>query len=667
MLVVKDHSFIKAPIGNMNTEFKLIKGAALLLFLLSFNLQLSTAFAQGTAFTYQGRLNDGANPANGSYDLMFTLFATNSSGVPIAGPVTNSATAISNGLFTAMIDFGPGVFTGGSNWLEIAVRTNSASSFIALAPRQQVMPVPYAITAENANYLPGLTVQQNTSGAPDVIGGASDNFASSDVVGATIAGGGATNFPIIGRLGTTYVSYTNSVTGNFGTVGGGGQNTAGGLHATVGGGFGNTASGSDATVSGGTHNTASGQDGTVSGGSENTASGNYSTVSGGFANTASNLDATVGGGANNNAGGQFTAVGGGYHNFATTNYATVPGGDNNTASGFASFAAGANAQALHDGAFVWADNTGGTFASTGSNQFSVRASGGIRLAGDVQIDNSAYHYLSLDGGNSLGFLYGSYPAFGDGIHLGYNYYADASGTGHVINTGGATSRISAGYGTISLLTGYVNGAPYSGLTISGPSVPVSITSTGIGIGLYPNASAQTPQASIDLYYDIVYRGNGFWWAGITSSGNFGFGTSFANPAVAYIDTSGNYHQSSDLRLKRDIANLDNTLERLLKLRPVSYHFHDAPANAPLSLGFIAQEVQPLFPDIVGEQTNGVKDLVYSELIPITVRSIQELNQKLETKLKQQDSEIQGLKQSHDTLARQLKELQTAVQALQERN
>ena len=31
------------------------------------------AFAQGTAFTYQGRLNDGGNPANGIYDLRFTV------------------------------------------------------------------------------------------------------------------------------------------------------------------------------------------------------------------------------------------------------------------------------------------------------------------------------------------------------------------------------------------------------------------------------------------------------------------------------------------------------------------------------------------------------------------------------------------------------------------
>src|SRR5690349_1351734 len=79
------------------------------------NPQLSTVFAQGTAFTYQGRLNDGGTAAGGSYDLTFTLFDSGSAGVVLAGPVTNSAVGVSNGLFTVLVDLGNGVFTGSSN------------------------------------------------------------------------------------------------------------------------------------------------------------------------------------------------------------------------------------------------------------------------------------------------------------------------------------------------------------------------------------------------------------------------------------------------------------------------------------------------------------------------------------------------------------------------
>ncbi len=109
-----------------------------------------SACAQGTAFTYQGRLNSGGSPANGSYDLQFSLFAANAGGVAIAGPVTNAAVSVTNGLFTTTVDLG-NAFTGASNWLQIAVSTNGANAFGPLSPRQQLTPTPYAIYAESAN------------------------------------------------------------------------------------------------------------------------------------------------------------------------------------------------------------------------------------------------------------------------------------------------------------------------------------------------------------------------------------------------------------------------------------------------------------------------------------------------------------------------------------
>src|SRR5208283_298805 len=101
-------------------------------------------------FTYNGQLNSNGSPANGSYDASFTLFATTNGGSAVAGPVTNSATGVTNGLFAATIDFGAGVFTGGNYWLELAVRTNGGGAFTILSPRQQILPTPYAIYAANA-------------------------------------------------------------------------------------------------------------------------------------------------------------------------------------------------------------------------------------------------------------------------------------------------------------------------------------------------------------------------------------------------------------------------------------------------------------------------------------------------------------------------------------
>src|ERR1041385_8064701 len=84
---------------------------AFLALLSTIHYQLST-HAQGTAFTYQGRLNDGNVPANGLYDVTFSLFPAGSGGSPVAGPLTNTATVVSNGLFTVTLDFGPTAFNG---------------------------------------------------------------------------------------------------------------------------------------------------------------------------------------------------------------------------------------------------------------------------------------------------------------------------------------------------------------------------------------------------------------------------------------------------------------------------------------------------------------------------------------------------------------------------
>jgi hypothetical protein len=111
-------------------------------------ISIST-FAQGTAFTYQGRLNTGGNPANGTYDLTFSLYTVSSGGGAAAGPITNSATAVTNGLFIVTLDFGPGVFAGTNYWLDIAVRTNGGGAFTELTPRQPLTPTPYSIYAES--------------------------------------------------------------------------------------------------------------------------------------------------------------------------------------------------------------------------------------------------------------------------------------------------------------------------------------------------------------------------------------------------------------------------------------------------------------------------------------------------------------------------------------
>lgn len=106
--------------------------------------------AQGTAFTYQGQLHDSGAPAEGSYDLRFTIYDLESGGSVVAGPITNSAVLVSNGFFTVTLDFGAGIFGGASRWLELGAATNGSEEFETLNPLQAILPTPYAMFAGNS-------------------------------------------------------------------------------------------------------------------------------------------------------------------------------------------------------------------------------------------------------------------------------------------------------------------------------------------------------------------------------------------------------------------------------------------------------------------------------------------------------------------------------------
>ena len=149
----------------MNLTRTLALSLALPALLAGVGLRPSTARAQGTAFSYQGHLNVGATPANGLYDLRFSIWNAATSGAITAGPLTNAATLVSNGLFTVTLDFGAGVFGGENCWLGMGVRSNgSGPSFTTLSPRQPLTATPYAILASGVG-VGSITTEMLASGA----------------------------------------------------------------------------------------------------------------------------------------------------------------------------------------------------------------------------------------------------------------------------------------------------------------------------------------------------------------------------------------------------------------------------------------------------------------------------------------------------------------------
>lgn len=124
--------------------------------------------AQGTAISYQGRLNVSGTPANTNYDFRFAVFNAPTNGSLVSGWLTNAAVPVANGLFTVNLDFGPGVFNGTSNgsndWLDIGVRAVGATNFTELIPRQPILPVPYALFATSASNLLGSLLATQITG-----------------------------------------------------------------------------------------------------------------------------------------------------------------------------------------------------------------------------------------------------------------------------------------------------------------------------------------------------------------------------------------------------------------------------------------------------------------------------------------------------------------------
>lgn len=105
----------------------------------------------GTAFTYQGYLEENGAPASNpsGYDFIFRLYDAPSAGVKIGSDLTIGDVPVSKGLFTVTLDFGASAFTGDARYLDISVRLGSSTgSYTLLSPRQALNAVPYALNAD---------------------------------------------------------------------------------------------------------------------------------------------------------------------------------------------------------------------------------------------------------------------------------------------------------------------------------------------------------------------------------------------------------------------------------------------------------------------------------------------------------------------------------------
>jgi hypothetical protein len=475
--------------------------------------------AQTNAFTYQGRLSDTSGPVNGQYDFTFQLFDAPSGGSQVNLTVTNANVAVSNGLFSVILNFGAGAFSGTDRWLQVGVQTNGSNgAFVTLAPRQLLTPTPYSLYAPNAataaiannvaaNSVTGAGIQNSTITASKIASGQVVKSINGLFDGVTLsAGANVTVTPSGNGLQLSASDATRwSLTGNSGTTAGtnflgtrdnqplelrvnagralrlepsatspnliggyvGNLVSNGVVGAAIGGGgwspFPNQVGGSFAFVGGGFGNLAAGDHATVAGGQQNMTGADGSTIGGGagnfigiIGNSVSAGNATIGGGGGNTNNGYGGTIGGGINN-------TV--GSPSYANGYDTVSGGVNNTASVSYSTVGGGNSNyaGEGASTVGGGQNNTANGGFSFIGGGANNMATADYSAIAGGQLNNVAANS-------SFIGGGFRNSVSGSYAVVGGG----EYNWALGTNAMIGGgYFNQAYALADTVSGGSVNIA--------------------------------------------------------------------------------------------------------------------------------------------------------------------------------------------------
>ena len=113
-------------------------------------------------------------------------------------------------------------------------------------------------------------------------------------------------------------------------------------------------------------------------------------------------------------------------------------------------------------------------------------------------------------------------------------------------------------------------------------------------------------------------------------------------------TTGKYTEVSDLRLKKNIVSMPSVLPAIKMLRPVYYHFNNQEDWEDKTLGFIAQEVEKVLPELVSYQ-NKTKALSYGEFGIIAIKAIQEQQEMIDDLVRTNEILLSKLDALHDSI------------------
>jgi hypothetical protein len=192
------------------------------------------------------------------------------------------------------------------------------------------------------------------------------------------------------------------------------------------------------------------------------------------------------------------------------------------------------------------------------------------------------------------------------------------------------------------------------------SAMLDVKSTSKGVLLPRMTSAEriaiaSPATGLEMYdtnLNQFYYYNGSVWTGLATGANYwadaGGGDIFNNSPNVIIcgnlaikgglnlwgpSTSSNFACPSDFRYKKNITPLSNNIQKLMQLQGVNYlwkqsEFPSMNFTDRLQVGFIAQDLEKIFPEMVFTDDKGYKSIDYSRLTPVLVETIKEQQKKI---------------------------------------
>jgi hypothetical protein len=161
---------------------------------------------------------------------------------------------------------------------------------------------------------------------------------------------------------------------------------------------------------------------------------------------------------------------------------------------------------------------------------------------------------------------------------------------------------------------------------------------------------------------------------IASAGGLHFNYNGVYKAYIY-DIDGSYHTVSDGRLKKDVSKMETVLDKVMALQPKTYKYISNKETDRRSSGFIAQEVMPLFPELVSDFQYPTKDTTdttvyhginYAGFGIVAIKAIQEQQQQisaLERDNKAILSQMNLLKAENKLMLQQMEKMQAAIDAI----